>query len=587
MNELSASPAEFTMAGSYQADRSNPIRWIASHAMRSWWVMLIALIGSVGNAGLAFVLPMIIGKVYTVLQTGTYENTFTSLLVWLFLSQLIRVFLMFARNFSFEVIAQRVERSIRDELYTNLLGKSMTFHSMHPVGDIMARATNDVREVNLLFSPGINLVLGSLVFLFVPFFTVPQYSPKLLLTPSLFLIFYFVSLVRYLKKLQPITEQVRATFGTMNTQLSEALDGIETVKAASQEEKEINAFKRVAGIYRDAIVHQGKVEARFLPMLLLGIALALGLGHALLLFQQDIITMGDVVGYFGMLMMLDFPTFISMFAYSQISLGVAGARRILELMNQETRLDQNLEGYNEPMQGKISFEQVCFGYEDDAITLDNVSFELNPGETLAVVGQTGSGKSSLAKLINRTYDTTCGVVQVDDVDVKDWNLERLRSGISIIEQDVFLFSRSIEENIAFGCPGATHAMVVQAAKSAQADEFIQAFPQGYQTVLGERGVTISGGQRQRIALARAFLTNPRILILDDSTSAIDSATEDKIQQAIFKAAEGRTTILITHRLSQIRWADKILVIKKGTVEAFGNHESLMQSSAAYRDLFME
>ena len=587
MSTTPASPAEFTMAGIYQANRTSPVRWIVSHAMRSWWVMLIAVFGSVVNAGLAFVLPMIIGKVYTILQTGAYDKTFYSLLLWLFLSQFIRVLLMFARNFSFEVVAQRVERSIRDELYTNLLGKSMTFHSMHPVGDIMARATNDVREVNLLFSPGLNLVFGSLVFLFVPFFVVPQYSVQLLITPALFFVFYIVSLVRYLRKLRPITEQVRSSFGELNTQLSEALDGIETVKAASQELKEINSFKEVASVYRNAIVHQGRVEARFVPMLLLGIALSLGLGHALLLFQQGVINMGDVVAYFGILMMLDFPTFISLFAYSQISLGLAGARRILELMNQETLLDQNLQGYKGALKGKINFENVCFGYEGASNILDEVNFELNPGETLAVVGQTGSGKSSLAKLINRTYDASCGSVRIDDVDVRDWNLEALRSGISIIEQDIFLFSRTIEENIAFGCPNATHEMVVAAAKSAQADEFIMAFPQGYQTILGERGVTISGGQRQRIALARAFLTNPSILILDDSTSAIDSATEDKIQQAIFKAAEGRTTILITHRLSQIRWADKILVIKNGKVVALGDHKSLMKTSAVYRDLFME
>jgi ATP-binding cassette, subfamily B, bacterial len=587
MNLIQTAPAEFTMAGTYQANRKGPVRWIISHGLRNWWVLLIALIGCFGNAGLAFVLPIIIGKVYTILQTGAVEQSFYSLLIWLLVSQVIRIVLQFARNFSFEVIAQRVEKSIREELYTNLLGKSMTFQSMHPVGDIMARATNDVREVNLLFSPGLNLVFGSLVFLFVPFFVVPQYHPSLLLMPTVFFILYFLSLVFYLGKLKPITEEVRSTFGQLNTQLSEALDGIETVKAASQESQEITAFKSVASTYRNAIVHQGKVEARFVPMLLLGVTLSLGLGHALILFQQGMISMGDVVAYFGILLMLDFPTFISMFAYSQISLGVAGARRILDLMNQETLLDQNVQGYKDSMQGQISFRDVCFGYEDGNATLEHVSFELNSGETLAVVGQTGSGKSSLAKLINRTYDVNTGAVCVDGIDVKDWNMEALRSGISIIEQDIFLFSRTIEENISFGCPSATHEMVVQAAKSAQADEFIMSFPQGYQTVLGERGVTLSGGQRQRIALARAFLTNPKVLILDDSTSAIDSATEDKIQQAIFKAAEGRTTIIITHRLSQIRWADKILVIKRGKIMAFGSHETLMQTSSPYRELFTE
>lgn len=579
--------AEFSIDKQIKTQRTGPVRWIFSHTIGHWWLILIALTGSVGNAILAAVLPMIIGKVYTLLQSGQRDNLFVNLVIWLLVSQTIRVILMFGRNFSFEVLAQRVEKSIREELYLNLLGKSMTFHSSHPVGDIMARATNDVREINLLFSPGLTLVLGSLNFLIVPLFVAPTYHPQLILTPLIFVVFYFIALAHYLKNLRPVTEDVRERFGILNTQLSETLDGIETVKAAAQESYEYDRFAETAQKYRNAIVLQGKLEARFIPMLLLGIALALGLGHALLLYMQGAITMGAVVAYFGILMLLDFPTFISLFAYSQISLGVAGARRILDLMNQETSLDQNLQGYAKPMLGSIAFNQVNFAYQNGGPILQDVHFELNPGETLAVVGQTGSGKSSLAKLINRTYDVDSGTVLVDGVSVKDWRLENLRAGISIIEQDIFLFSRSIEENIAFGNQSATHEMVVEAAKAAQAHEFILSFPEAYQTVLGERGVTLSGGQRQRLALARAFLTNPRILILDDSTSAIDSDTEDKIQKAIFKAAEGRTTLIITHRLSQIRWADKILVLQRGKIKAYGDHDTLMKTSSTYRDLFHE
>jgi ATP-binding cassette subfamily B protein len=204
---------------------------------------------------------------------------------------------------------------------------------------------------------------------------------------------------------------------------------------------------------------------------------------------------------------------------------------------------------------------------------------------VAIVGQTGAGKTSLVKLINRTYDVTGGRVLVDGVDVRDWSLETLRQNISIIEQDLFLFSRTVAENIAFGKPDATQAEIETAARAAQAHEFILEFENGYETVIGERGVTLSGGQRQRLALARAFLTDPRILILDDSTSAIDSATEDKIQRAIDAAARGRTTFIITHRLSQIRWADLILVVRNGRLAAAGNHADLMQTSEAYSRIF--
>jgi ATP-binding cassette subfamily B protein len=312
---------------------------------------------------------------------------------------------------------------------------------------------------------------------------------------------------------------------------------------------------------------------------------AAGLLHALLLFRAGLIDIGAVVAYFGLLMMLDFPTFASLWAYSRISLGLAGAKRILELMNRENNLDQNAAGYSGAMRGEVEFRDVTFRYGDGEPVLENVSFKVKPGQTVAIVGQTGSGKTSLARLVNRTYDVTSGKVLVDGVDVRDWNLETLRQNISIIEQDIFLFSRSISENIAFGKPGATQEEIETAAKAAQAHEFILTFAEGYNTVIGERGVTLSGGQRQRLALARAFLTDPRILMLDDSTSAIDSATEDRIQQAIYAAARGRTTFIITHRLSQIRWADLILVVRGGRLSASGTHEDLLKSSEAYRRIF--
>lgn len=239
------------------------------------------------------------------------------------------------------------------------------------------------------------------------------------------------------------------------------------------------------------------------------------------------------------------------------------------------------------MRGEIEFCDVTFAYGDNEPALDGISFKVQPGQTVAIVGQTGVGKTSLVKLVNRTYDVTDGQVLLDGIDVRDWNLDALRHNISIIEQDIFLFSKSIAENIAFGTPNAADEQIIAAAKAAQADEFILSFKDGYNTVLGERGVTLSGGQRQRLALARAFETDPKILVLDDSTSAIDSATEDKIQRAIYAAAKGRTTFIITHRLSQIRWADLILVLRKGKLVAQGNHEQLMQESEAYRRIFSE
>lgn len=598
-------PAEFTLQRKHTADRSNAVKWIVSHAARYWSIIIMILIGGLGNAGLAAIVPVMVGDAFNQML-GTDPDT--SILIPLALilggSQIVRGVLQLGRNFGAELMAQKIERDIRDELYVSLLGKSMTFHNLQPVGDTMARATNDVREVNFMFSPGINLVVGSFMFLVMPFFFAPQYHISLLLAPTLFTISYFIALWRYLRTLSPITDEVRGTFGEMNTHLSEALDGVEIMKGAAQEGAEIERFVTNARRVRDAFVRQGDLEARFLPNLLLGITYAVGLVHALLLFRDGLLNTGGVVAYFGLLRMLEFPTFASTFAYTQISLGLSGARRILELINQETHLDQNAAGYTGIMRGEIEFRDVSFTYSplplgapsrddkrpgvrESEPVLENISFKVKPGQTVAIVGQTGAGKTLLVKLINRTYDVTGGQVLVDGIDVREWNLASLRSQISMIEQDIFLFSRSISENIAFGKPGAGQREIEAAAEAAQAHEFIQSFDDGYQTVIGERGVTLSGGQRQRLALSRAFLTDPHILILDDSTSAIDSATEDKIQRAVANAARGRTTFLITHRLSQIRWADLIVVLRKGRIAAIGTHGELMETSEAYARIFRE
>jgi ATP-binding cassette subfamily B protein len=297
------------------------------------------------------------------------------------------------------------------------------------------------------------------------------------------------------------------------------------------------------------------------------------------------LSVGGLVSFLGLMALLRFPADISIFSFVLVQLGVSGAERILAIMREETELDQNERGYRAPIKGEIVFDNVSFGYGENPI-LKNVSFRAAPGQTIAVVGQTGSGKSTLTKLVNRTYDVTDGRILVDGVDVRDWSLDALRSQISTIEQDIFLFSRTVAENIGFS-QGANldMAAIEAAARDAQAHEFIMDFKDGYETIVGERGVTLSGGQRQRLAIARALLTDPRILILDDSTSAIDSATEDEIQKAIQRLLKDRTTLLITHRISQIRWADHILVLRKGEIVDQGTHAELMERCDLYRRIF--
>jgi ATP-binding cassette subfamily B protein len=488
---------------------------------------------------------------------------------------------------SSEVLAKRLERDARDELYVSLLGKSQTFHNRQRVGDLMARAANDIRQLSIMITPGIDLIVDSGLTGIVPLFFIAAIDPRLLLAPGVFAVVFVIALWHYMRQLNPVATRMREQFGDLNAGLNQAVRGIEVIKVTAQEGQERRRFRANARLYRDSFVRNGLVQARYLPTLLFSIAMAGALWHGLYLQSIGAITLGEMVAFMGLMGMLGFPTQMSIFTFSLIQIGIVSARRILGIITAESEIEQPADGHAAPISGEIVFEDVTFGYtEDGDPALRGVSFTVRPGETVAIVGETGSGKSTLTKLVPRIYDVTAGRILVDGVDVRDWDLDSLRSQISTIEQDIVLFSRSVAENIAFSLgQRADREAVVRAAEDAQAAEFINELDEGYDTVIGERGVTLSGGQRQRLAIARALLTDPAILVLDDSTSAIDSATEDKIQQAIGRILEGRTTLLITHRLSQIRWADKVLLLRRGEVVDFGTHDELIARSRLYRRVF--
>ncbi len=579
--------SEFVVKNTYNSDHRSPAHFIWSHVRRHKLVLFFLILGAFSNASLAAFVPYFIGLAFDALTNITEQTNGTILLAvgGILFVTIMRSFLQFLRNFSAEIFSQRIERDVRDELYASLLGKSMTFHDMQPVGDIMARVTNDVREMNFMMNPGFNLMIGSGMFLLTPVFASPLIKPEFIIVPIGFVVLHVIIQYRFIRSLHPIAQDVRTRFGKMNARLAEALDGLQVVKGSAQEDNESAYFNQLADDVRDRYILQGEVEARYLSFFLLGLVFVVGFLQSLQLYNAGIVTTGDIVAFIGLLYLFSFPVFTSLFALSRVASGYASAGRILSIIVTKTDLDRNPKGHAAPINGAIAFKNVDFSYRDGQQVLSDVSFDIQTGQTVAIVGQTGSGKSTITKLMNRIYDTDSGEVLIDAIPVRDWSLESLRSQISIIEQDIFLFSRSIADNIAFGNEDATQEQIESAAKKAQAHHFIMSFPDGYETVIGQRGVTLSGGQRQRLALARAFQTDPPILILDDSTSAIDSATEDKIQQAIWSAAEGRTTILITHRLSQIRWADHIIVIRNGQVVAQGAHDQLMETSPAYRRIF--
>ena len=564
-------------------------RWIFSHIFFGTNKIFIfsVLITTVVTSILASFISVSIGNAVNQFINADAASLISYTILILILG-LMTPILRLLNYFLREVLAQRLERDTRKEFYGILLGKSQSFHDKQQIGDLMARATDDVRMLNFMISPAVSLIFESFTSLVIPIiFILLFYPAQLVIEPLIFTGLFLISLRRYNRKLGPVTGDLRMNFGMINASLNEALSGIEVVKGSTQEAHELDKYLSFAKKYRDAYVKQGRIQARYMPVLFLGVLITIGLAHSLILFNLGFINIGQIISYLGLLDLLYFSTFISIFVFAMIKLAGSSAKRLLELMNQVTEIDENPNGIHKEILGSIRFENVSFYYPGTTnYVLRNITFEIKPGQTVAIVGTTGSGKTTLTKLISRLYDVTEGEILVDNHNIRDFALKSLRSQISYIEQDVFLFSFSVFENISFGRISSKQK-IIEAAKQAQADEFIRQLPDGYESKIGERGVLLSGGERQRIAIARAFLTDPKILILDDSTSAIDSNTEDKIQYAIKNILHNRTTFLITHRLSQIRWADLIIVLKDGKIETKGSHQELLRSSEEYRKIFVK
>lgn len=576
--------SEFTIEGVREYDRSGPVRWIVSHCWEHKQYFLGGLFGFL-SAYIAFsTARMLFGEAAQMIVDNAGAAAVIGVSLGVLVASVWDGIGSLMGSLSLVILGNRLERDARHELYISLLGKSQTFHDQQRVGDIMARATDDVRQLNAVIQPGIIFVFDMVLGFLVPITFIASVNLELLLVPALFVVSYIFVVRRYIRNLEPVVMEQRQQYGVLNAGLEETISGIEIVKVAAQEMAERKKFRRNAKKFRDYFVQQGKIEAAYLPLLMYGVAFGLMFLHTINMYERGILNVADIIAVMGLMGVLKFPVFVSLFSISLLQLGIAGARRILELMEQESDIDENQVGRKDHVEGAIEFKDVTFKFGEKVI-LEDISFKVEPGQTVAIVGQTGAGKSTLTQLVTRTYDVNDGQVLIDGVDVREWNLDALRSQMGKIEQDIFLFSRSVAENIAFGVEDATQEDIEHAAKEAQAHDFILSFNEGYESEIGERGVTLSGGQRQRLALARAFLTQPSILILDDSTSAIDSATEDEIQKAMRRAQEGRTTILITHRLSQIRWADRILVLENGKLIANGTHEDLLQSSPHYRRIF--
>lgn len=588
---MKAITTEFTLENDeFQEARSKGVKlWIKKHILyrNNKYLLIIFLFLSIIATFLSAMIMIIIGLAIDGFNRGDRSQVLFFVVLLLLFGIGAPLFGLSSNLFR-EILAQRLERDVRREFYLNLLGKSLSFHDNQRIGDIMARSTADVRVLSFLISPAIAVLFSATFYIIIPIVLISlYYSLDLVILPLVFSLLLIIYLKRYMKKLSPITQLRRMAFGDMNTVLNEELSGIEIVKSMAQEEQSVEKYKDSAVSYRDWGIKLGYIQARYMPILFISIVITLGLIHSIILFQAGKISIGDILGYIGLLFLLRIPVFNSIDSLLLVQEASAGAERLLETMNQTTEINENSNAEAHQIKGNIKFENVSFIYPGtQKTTLRNINFEVQQGQTFAIVGITGSGKTTLTKLVSRLYDVTEGQILVDGKDVRNYTLQSLRNQIAFIEQDVFLFSKSISENISFG-RNVSKGQIIEAAKEAQAHDFITNLVNGYDTVIGERGVTLSGGERQRIAIARAFLSDPRILILDDSSSALDSETEERIQIAISRILKGRTTFIITHRLSQIRAADHIIVLKQGQIERHGSHESLLKTSQEYRNIFVK
>ncbi|HEY3082178.1 MAG TPA: ABC transporter ATP-binding protein [Chloroflexota bacterium] len=494
----------------------------------------------------------------------------------------------FAQSYMSERVSQSVAFDVRNELYAKIQRLSFSYHDRAQTGQLMIRATDDVEKVRLFIGQGLLLAVQALVIVVATLVVLSLTNLSLTLVVLPILPLALASFMLFGSLAQPLFMQVQVRLSRLNTILQENLAGIRVVKAFAREPQEQSRFEGAADDLMDQQIRVARLFSFLFPL----VFLIANLGQAAVLYfggRQIVagtLTLGEWQKFSLYLVYVFFPLGQLGLVVTQMSQASASASRIFEILDAQSEVvDDPAAPSLPPVEGRVELQDVTLRYFGGEPVLRGVSFTVEPGQTVALLGATGSGKSSIINLVPRFYDPTGGRVLVDGHDVRAVRLESLRSQIGIVLQDTTLFAGTIRENIAFGRPDAGRAEVEAAARAAAADDFIDGFPLGYDTPVGERGTTLSGGQKQRLAIARALLLDPRILILDDSTSSVDAVTEHRIQQALDRLMEGRTSFVIAQRVSTARSADLILVLDKGEIVARGTHAELMEQSPVYAEIY--
>ena len=500
---------------------------------------------------------------------------------------LLRGALMLGRRLISGRQALAVEYDLRDELYGHFLRLSFGFYDRSQTGQLMSRATIDLQSVRFFLGYGLIFFAQHVVTIVVVSAVLFVYSWQLALVALAITPVVVVVAYRYSQVSHPVLREVQQQLAEVATVAEESIAGVHVVKSFSQEERRSARFSEAADAVFDRTLAANRQRAFYVPLLtfLPLVAQAAVLLVAGRMVVSGSLSIGDFFAFNLLLAMLVMPLRMLGMWVGQAQRATAAGERIFEILDEPEEIaDAEDARPLPPGPGALVFEDVDFGYEPGRPVLEGVDLVIAPGRTVALIGRTGSGKTTLAALVPRFYEATAGRVLVDGIDVRDLERRSLRREIGVISQDPFLFSASIRDNIAFGMPDAPHDAVEAAARAAQAHDFILELPQGYDTVVGERGITLSGGQRQRIAIARALLIDPRILVLDDATASVDATTEARIRAGLREVMRDRTTIIIAHRLSTIALADEIVVLDHGRVAARGTQSELLEESALFREI---
>lgn len=563
------------------------IRWFLSFLKKYRVRMIVGLILVFITALLVLINPQISGMIVDEVIEGQHYEKLGILLLIMIGVTLVRSLLRFTFLMCFESSSQGLVYDMREEAYRKLMKEDFNFFNKNRTGDLMSRQTGDMDAVRHMVSHVIYFSFENILVFLMALVMIFSVNVKMALCMLIVLPFTLAVTLSQRRHIKPAFDRVRDCFSSLNAFAQETIAGNRVVKAFAKEDYELEKFDRENDGYRDAQLNAASIWMKYIPMfevLSQCLTIILMIMGGFMVIDGEM-TIGNMVTVNGYLWMLNSPLRQAGWIINDLQRFLTAIEKIYKVYTTEPDIKQPEHVVEKKkLKGSVTFDHVNYYTNDDTV-LKDISFHVEPGQTVGIIGATGSGKSSLVNLICRFYDVNQGRVLVDDIDVRNLNLQTLRGNIGIAMQDVFLFSDTIEGNIAYGNPDCTFEQVQAAAKIANADEFIKEMPEGYDTIIGERGVGLSGGQKQRISLARAILKDPSIIILDDTTSAIDMETESLIQNELKKISDERTVFIIAHRISSIIHADQILVLDNGRLVERGTHEQLLAKKGYYSTVF--